>query len=125
MKGININKIHKEKNFSTISSKEALKDVEPFLEENKELESKLSLNMNKAVLFANKNTTQNEQGYVVLKKDDEWRDEDELINDIFEAMIVAGGEFKQALNLSDDDVLKSITKCSEKYKECLTNLTEK
>lgn len=90
MKGIDINKIHKEKKFVNISSKEALKDVEPFLEERKELESKLSLNMNKAVLFANNNTTQNEQGYVVSKKDDEWRDEDESINDIFESMIVAG-----------------------------------
>lgn len=42
-----------------------------------ELQNRLSLNMNNAVLFANRNTTQNEQGYVVLKKDDEWRNEDE------------------------------------------------
>ncbi|NRU52567.1 hypothetical protein [Clostridium beijerinckii] len=42
-----------------------------------ELQKKLSLNMNKAVLLAEKNTIRNEQGYVVLRKDDEWRDEDE------------------------------------------------
>ncbi|OSA92823.1 UNVERIFIED_ORG: hypothetical protein B2H93_13430 [Clostridium botulinum] len=42
-----------------------------------ELQNRLSLNMNKAVLFAERNTTRNEQGYVVLKKDDEWRNEDE------------------------------------------------
>ncbi|WP_259599703.1 hypothetical protein [Clostridium botulinum] len=39
-----------------------------------ELQNRLSLNMNKAVLFAERNTTRNEQGYVVLKKDDEWSD---------------------------------------------------
>lgn len=38
-----------------------------------ELQNRLSLNMNKAVLFAERNTTRNEQGDVVLKKDDEWR----------------------------------------------------
>lgn len=42
-----------------------------------ELQKRLSLNMNKAVLLAEKNTIRNEQGYVVLRKDDEWRDEDE------------------------------------------------
>lgn len=42
-----------------------------------ELQKKLSLNMSKAVLLAKRNTIRNEQGYVVLSKDDEWRDEDE------------------------------------------------
>lgn len=35
-----------------------------------ELQRKLSINMDKAVLLAEKNTIRNEQGYVVLCKDE-------------------------------------------------------
>ena len=41
------------------------------------LQNRLLLNMDKAVLLANKNTTRNKQGYAVLKKDDEWRTEED------------------------------------------------
>lgn len=41
------------------------------------LQNKLMLNMDKAVLLANKNTIRNKQGYVVLKQDDEWRIEED------------------------------------------------
>lgn len=43
----------------------------------KKLQEKLSLNMNKAVSLANKNTIRNQQGYVTIPKDDEWRNEDD------------------------------------------------
>lgn len=38
-----------------------------------ELQAKLKANMNKAVLFAEKNTTRNSAGQVVISADDEWR----------------------------------------------------
>lgn len=41
-----------------------------------ELQRKLSLNMNKAVSLANKNTVRDQHGHVVLKADDEWRNDD-------------------------------------------------
>jgi len=41
------------------------------------LQKRLSANMNKAIILAEKNCIRNEQGHVVLAKDDEWRDEDE------------------------------------------------
>jgi len=42
-----------------------------------ELQKRLALNMNKAVILANQNTIRNQQGHVVMTKDDEWRDEDD------------------------------------------------
>jgi hypothetical protein len=41
------------------------------------LQQKLKNNMDKAVKIANKNTIRNEQGYVVLRKDDEWLNDTE------------------------------------------------
>jgi hypothetical protein len=67
-----------------ITIKEALKDVEPFnLDSNtniKILQQKLN-NMDKAVKLAEKNTVRNEQGQVVITKDDEWFNDniDEII----------------------------------------------
>jgi hypothetical protein len=42
-----------------------------------ELQQKLSDNMDKAVKLAEKNTPRNEQGYVVIGKDDEWNEDKE------------------------------------------------
>jgi hypothetical protein len=42
-----------------------------------ELHQKLNNNMDKAVKLANENTIRNEQGFVVVSKDDEWISEDD------------------------------------------------
>lgn len=41
-----------------------------------ELQKRLNKNMDKAVKLAEKNSPRNEKGHVVLKKDDEWRNDD-------------------------------------------------
>ncbi|NRU52419.1 hypothetical protein [Clostridium beijerinckii] len=74
-----------------VTTEEALKDVEPFkLDSNtniKILRQRLNENMDKAVKLAERNTIRNEQGYVVITKDDEWRndgeyDEEEINNEL-------------------------------------------
>lgn len=45
-------------------------------EEISEVLQKLKYSMDKAVKIANKNTIRNEKGYVIIPKDDEWRNED-------------------------------------------------
>jgi hypothetical protein len=73
-KNINIEHIKQVKNITEITSQDGGVRMNARIQE---LQRKLSLNMDKAVLLAEKNTIRNEQGYVVLCKDDEWRDEDE------------------------------------------------
>lgn len=46
-----------------------------------ELQARLKANMNKAVVFAEKNTTRNLEGQVVIGADDEWRVANEWNND--------------------------------------------
>jgi hypothetical protein len=80
-KRLDINKLHQEKEFKTISMKEVLKDVEPWIDfENEDnlkiLQEKLHNNMDKAVELANKDIVRNEKGHVIISKDDEWRDEE-------------------------------------------------
>jgi hypothetical protein len=46
-----------------------------------ELQARLKANMNKAVIFAEKNTTRNLAGQVVIGAEDEWRVTNEWNND--------------------------------------------
>lgn len=100
--------IQKEKNFITISSKEALEDVEPFIDINDNCEWDIIQDICKKAI-TRKNVTENQIREASERLLKEIRSEN-----IYEEE-AAGEEFKQALGLSDEDVYKVIKDCS-KYK---------